>query len=163
MGTFVARGSISPYLGGCWVCRGSRWEGGSTPIFPGHQAHWWVLPHIFSTSADGGFCPICSQPQRTQQICPCFKFLHGDPLFSFTGSPQGLIGRWCCCWISRAPICMCWSTPVIGSIIGLPSAIRQGKSLLGLYMGPNKLCCVTPHLLLSFSVPHVTFYKNFTL
>ncbi len=34
--------------------------------------------------------------------------------------------------------------------------------LIGLYMGPNNLCCVTLHFLLFFSVSHVTFYKNFT-
>ncbi len=36
------------------------------------------------------------------------------------------------------------------------------QSWLGLYMGPNNSSCVTRHFLLSFSVSHVTFYKNFT-
>ncbi len=44
-------------------------------------------------------------------------------------------------------------------------------AIQGLYMGPNNLCCVTPHFLLSFLCPmslfirillcHVTFYKYF--
>ncbi len=37
-------------------------------------------------------------------------------------------------------------------------------SIIGLYMGPNNLCCVTPHsLLFFFCLMSVNFYKNFIL
>ncbi len=44
----------------------------------------------------------------------------------------------------------------------IPEWSQAVSTALGLYMGPNNLSCVTRHFLLSFSVSHVTFYKNFT-
>ena len=40
-------------------------RGGLLPLFPGYQAHWWILPH--------------SQPTRTQHFYSCCPVLHGDP------------------------------------------------------------------------------------
>ncbi len=50
--------------------------GGILPLFPGHQADWWV--------------PSYSQPQWTQHVSSCFEVPHGDPLL------QGLHRDW---WI----------------------------------------------------------------
>ena len=44
-------------------------------------------------------------------------------------------------------------------LFNLPYDIVVAVLVVGLYMGPNHLCCVAPHLLLFFSVSHVTFYK----
>ncbi len=53
----------------------------------------------------------------------------------------------------------------IGNMTGTKIyALKELPIPIRLYMGPNNLCCVTPHFLLFFffSVSHVTFYKNFT-
>ncbi len=56
----------------------SRDQGGILfPLLPGHQAHWWVLPH--------------PQPTRCQLVYSSGQIPHGDPLINSSGCSQRLV------------------------------------------------------------------------
>ncbi len=74
----VGRGFIPPQQEGRGDCRFVLGPGGILfPLLPGHQAHWWVLPH--------------PQPTRPLLIYSSCQVPHGDPHFNSSRSSQRLV------------------------------------------------------------------------
>ncbi len=74
----VGRGFIPPQQEGCGDCRSVLGPGEILfPLLPGHQAHWWVLPH--------------PQPTAPQLIYSSCQVPQGDPHIHSSGSSQGLV------------------------------------------------------------------------
>ncbi len=106
----VGRGFIPPIQEGRGDCRFVTGPGGILfPLFPGHQAHWWVPPH--------------PQPTRPQLIYLSCQVPHGDPLFHSSGSSQRLVDG-----VAGSPgrLSACDDTP---QSLAVPSVCSQGHCL----------------------------------